>query len=79
MDNISASKTNNSAEARLPSQAESNPRGQCGAITTRSGITIEPILPTPVTSKAYIPPAKRREKGDGIEDVIPLPTEKEKS
>lgn len=53
-----------SSEAKLPSQAEQNPKGQCGAImsseaiTTRTGKVIAPLLPTPPTQH-YVPPALR--------------------
>lgn len=51
-------------DARLPSQTEANPKGQCGAIsavdavTTRSGLTTSPILSNPPVP-LYVTPALR--------------------
>ena len=51
-------------EARLPSQTEENPRGQCGAVTvvdavtTRTGRSTEAILPRP-SAATYVTPARR--------------------
>jgi hypothetical protein len=51
-------------DARLPSQTEANPKGQCGsisavdAVTTRSGLTTSPILANPLVP-LYVTPALR--------------------
>ncbi|XP_024314490.1 uncharacterized protein LOC112270692 [Brachypodium distachyon] len=60
------------AEARLPAQAKSNPRNMCGAITTRSGRTTEPLLPTPSIPRNYVPPQLRTEKNskNAAEEVV---------
>lgn len=57
MDSLVASQPSASTQGRLPAQPEVNPRGHCGAITTRSGkTTTDPLLPTP---PLYVPPAFR--------------------
>jgi hypothetical protein len=58
MDNMSIAQPNAHVEARLPAQAEANPRAQCGAITTRSGTVTGPILQAPPT-KLYVTPPLR--------------------
>jgi hypothetical protein len=63
---IQSNNTGNQAEGKLPAQAEKNPK-QCGAlsttlvvdaVTTRSGVTTEPLLKTP-PSVTYVAPQRR--------------------
>ncbi|KAK1666577.1 hypothetical protein QYE76_054736 [Lolium multiflorum] len=59
LDSLVLSQPSAPVEARFPAQSEANPNAQCGAITTRTGTVVAPLLPTP-KQMAYIPPAMRR-------------------
>jgi hypothetical protein len=58
LDSLVVSQPGAPTEARLPSQSKANPNVQCGAITTRSGTVVAPLLPTP-KQKVYVAPAMR--------------------